>query len=208
MASLAICVASNRDHAPDFTSCLAFLSTQLSVRPIFDSVTLKVAKNCSLLPVARQGFIDECLEEKFSHMLMLDDDMVFPPTLAHQLYAKGKRCIGVNSLRKNPDCLHYTAKGLDGEWVESKGKTGLQQVRAVGLALFMLDLDAMKNVPKPHFEVRWNEDTQVYSGEDMYFCRKLRSAGEKIFIDHDLSNQCGHVGSLVYTFDFYDRFKA
>jgi hypothetical protein len=207
MASLAICVTSNRDHVPDFTSCLAYMSSYLAVRPIFDSVTLKIAKNQSLLPVARQSFIDECMAEKFSHMLCLDDDMVFPPTLAHQLYAKGKRCIGVNSLRKNPDALHYTAKGLDGEWVQSKGKEGLQEVECVGLALFMLDLDAMKNVPKPHFEVRWNDEKQIYSGEDMYFCRKLREAGEKIFIDHDLSNQCGHVGQLVYTFDFYDRFK-
>lgn len=208
MASLAICVTSNRDHVPDFTSCLAYLSAHLAVKPVFDTVTLKVAKNQSLLSVARQSMIDECMDEKFSHMLMIDDDMVFPPTLAHQLYAKGKRCIGVNSLRKNPDYLHYTARGLDGEWVESKGKEGLHQVEAVGLALFMLDLDVMKKIPRPHFEVRWNEEKQIYSGEDMYFCRKLNEAGEKIFIDHDLSNQCGHVGQLVYTFDFYDRFKT
>lgn len=207
MASLAICVISNRDHAPDFTRCLAHLSAYLAVRHVFDRVDLKVSKNCSLLSVARQGMIDECMAEKFSHMLMIDDDMVFPPDLAHQLYGKGKRCIGVNSLRKNPDFLHYTAKGLDGSWVASKGRSGLEQVSTVGLALFMLDLDAVQKIPRPHFEVRWDDDTQVYSGEDMYFCRKLTAAGEKIFIDHDLSNQCGHVGSLIYTFDFYDRFR-
>jgi hypothetical protein len=208
MASLAICVISNRDHVPDFTRCLAHMSAHLAIKPIFDRVDLKVAKNCSLLSVARQEMLDECMSEKFSHMLMLDDDMVFPPDLAHQLYGKGKRCIGVNSLRKNPDELHYTARGLDGEWVASKGRRGLQQVETVGMALFLLDLDAMRNIPKPHFEVRWNDEKQVYTGEDMYFCRKLTGAGEKIFIDHDLSNQCGHVGSLVYTFDFYDRFKS
>lgn len=206
MKSLAICVISNRDHVPDFTRCLAHLCTYLAVNPLANSLDLKIAKNCSLLSVARQSMIDECRAEQYSHMLMLDDDMVFPPTLVHQLAAHKKRCIGVNSLRKNPDYLHYTAKGLDGEWVASKGKTGLQEIATVGLAMFLLDLDVMRKVPKPHFEIRWNDEQQIYSGEDMYFCRKLTGAGEKIYIDHGLSNQCGHVGSLVYTFDFYDRF--
>lgn len=207
MASLAICVVSNRDHAPDFTRCLAHMVAHLAGNNPFDKVDLKVSKNCSLLSVARQGMLDTCVAEKFSHMLMIDDDMVFPPTLANELYGKGKRCIGVNSLRKNPDYLHYTAKGLDGKWVASKTASGLEEVEAVGLALFMLDLDAVKKTERPHFEVRWNAEKQVYSGEDMTFCRMLRAAGERIFIDHDLSNRCGHVGQLVYTFDFYDRFK-
>lgn len=206
MKSLAICVISNRDHVPDFTRCLAHLSAYLAVNPLAEAVDLKVAKNCSLLSVARQSMIDECIAEHHSHMLMLDDDMVFPPYLANKLAVHKKRCIGVNSLRKNPDALNYTARGLNGEWVASKGKTGIQEVAAVGLAMFLLDLDAMRKIPKPHFEVRWNEEKQIYSGEDMYFCRKLTGAGEKIWIDHELSNQCGHVGQLVYTFDFYDRF--
>lgn len=207
MKSLAICVISNRDHAPDFTRCLAHLCTYMAVNPISERLDLKISKNCSLLSVARQHMLDECRAEGFSHMLMLDDDMVFPPYLAHQLASHKKRCIGVNSLRKNPDYLHYTAKTVEGAWLESKGKTGLAEVGTVGLAMFLLDLDAVRKIPKPHFEVRWNEAGQFYSGEDMYFCRKLTGAGEKIWIDHDLSNQCGHVGSLVYTFDFYDRFK-
>ena len=208
MKSLAICVISNRDHVPDFTRCLAHLSAYLAVNPLAEAVDLKVAKNCSLLSVARQSMIDECMSEHHSHMLMLDDDMVFPPYLAHKLAAHNKRCIGVNSLRKNPDYLHYTAKGLDGNWVASKGKSGIGQVAAVGLAMFLLDLDVMRKIPKPHFEIRWNDENQTYSGEDMYFCRKLTGAGEKIWIDHELSNQCGHVGQLVYTFDFYDRFAV
>lgn len=208
MKSLAICVISNRDHVPDFTRCLAHLSAYLAVSPLSDNVDLKISKNCSLLSVARQGMIDECLKEHHSHAMFLDDDMVFPPFIVHQLSSHKKRCIGVNSLRKNPDALHYTARGLDGEWVASKGKSGIEEVAAVGLAMFLLDLDAMRKIPKPHFEVRWNDEKQIYSGEDMYFCRKLNGAGEKIYIDHDLSNQCGHVGQLVYTFDFYDRFKA
>lgn len=208
MKDLAICVVSNRDHSPDFTRCLAHLVAHLVANPCCENIDLKIAKNCSLLSVARQGMIDECRDQGHSHMLMLDDDMVFPPYLANKLAAHKKRCIGVNSLRKNPDALNYTARGLNGEWVASKGKTGIQEVSAVGLAMFLLDLDAMRKIPKPHFEVRWNEEKQIYSGEDMYFCRKLTGAGEKIWIDHELSNQCGHVGQLVYTFDFYDRFAV
>lgn len=207
MKSLAICVVSNRDQPPDFSACLASLVSYFANNPIAEQLELKAAKNQSLLSVARQAMLDECMSQHFSHMLWLDDDMAFPPDLIHQLAAHKKRCVGVNSLRKNPDELFYTAKGLDGEWVASKGKTGLEEVSTVGLAVFLLDLDAMRKIPKPHFEVRWNEEKQTYSGEDMYFCRKLTGAGEKIYIDHGLANRCGHVGQVVYTYSFYDRFK-
>jgi len=208
MKSLAVCVISNRDHVPDFSACLASLVSHFCNNPIAERFELKAAKNQSLLPVARQAMLDECMSQHFSHMLWLDDDMVFPPYLAHALAAHKKRCIGVNSLRKNPDELFYTAKGIDGKWVESKGKTGVEEVSTVGLAMFLLDLDAVRKVPKPHFEVRWNDEGGFYSGEDMYFCRKLTGAGEKVWIDHGLSNQCGHVGQLVYNYSFYDRFNG
>lgn len=204
---LAVAVVSNRDHAPDFTRCLCGLIARLCTEPIAEALELKISKNCSLLSVARQSMFDECIREGFTHILMLDDDMVFPSDLAHRLAAHGKRAIGVNSLRKNPNELSYTARGLDGKWIESKGKNWIEQVAAVGLAMFLLDLDVVKKIPKPHFEVRWNKEAEIYGGEDMYFCRKLAAAKEPVFIDHALSNECGHVGSLVYTFDFYDRFK-
>jgi hypothetical protein len=204
---LAICVVSNRDHAPDFTKSMMGMLARLASVPVCESVAAKIAKNCSLLPDARQRILDECLADGFTHALLLDDDMVFPSDLAHRLIAAQKDCVAVNSLRKNPDYLHYTARDMEGNWLASKGRTGLQEVESVGLALFFMRLSVLKSVPKPHFEVRWNENTQSYTGEDIYFLRKLRAAGHKVYVDHDLSNECGHVGSLIYTFDFYDRFK-
>ncbi|MFA7238429.1 MAG: hypothetical protein WC058_16355 [Phycisphaeraceae bacterium] len=204
---LAVCVISNRDHAPDFTKSMMGLLAHLASNPFCDSVGAKIAKNCSLLPDSRQRMLDECLADGFTHALLLDDDMVFPSDLCHRLFASQKDLIGVNSLRKNPDYLHYTARDLEGRWLASRGRTGLQEVESVGLAIFLIKLSVLKSVPKPHFEVRWNENTQSYTGEDIYFIRKLRAAGHKVYINHDLSNECGHVGSLIYTFDFYDRFK-
>lgn len=204
---LAICVISNRDHAPDFTKSMMGLLAALASKPVCSSVGAKIAKNCSLLPDSRQRMFDECLADGFTHALLLDDDMVFPSDLCHRLIAAQKDLIGVNSLRKNPECLHYTARDLDGKWLASKGRTGLQEVESVGLAMFFLRLAVLKTVPKPHFEVRWNEELGCHTGEDVYFLRKMRAAGHQVFIDHDLSNECGHVGSLIYTFDFYDRLK-
>jgi hypothetical protein len=36
-------------------------------------------------------------------------------------------------------------------------------------------------------------------GEDFYFFRSLRAAGFKIYVDHDLSAEVGHVGQRIYT---------
>lgn len=204
---LIIAVVSNRDHCADFTKCLASLVAYLAEFPIFEEVDLKIAKNCSSLSNSRQSMLDECIRSGASHILWLDDDMVFPADLCHCLFSHNKRLIGCNSLVKNPDYLHYTAKGVDGGVLASKGKTGIEEVESVGLALFLMETDVIRKNPKPHFEVVWNAEKQSYTGEDVYFCRKLRKSGEKIFIDHAASNLCGHVGSLVYTFSFYDRFR-
>lgn len=204
---LAVAVVSNRDHCPDFSKCLAALIARLASQPLFNGVTLKMHQNVSLLSVGRQDIIDQCREEKFSHVLMLDDDMVFPPSICHELMAHKKRAIGVNSMRKNIDVLWPTAKGLDGKWLHSKGKTGIEEVESVGLALFLLELDVLRKVPKPHFPVMWNEEKETYTGEDHHFIRKIRAAGEKVYVDHGLANRCGHVGKIIYTYDLYDKLK-
>jgi hypothetical protein len=84
--------------------------------------------------------------------------------------------------------------------VSSIGKTGLQEVGWVGLGCCLLKLtDAVRAIKRPHFEVVWLEDTQSYLGEDYMFSEKLRHAGIKLWIDHDVSQQIGHVGDFKYT---------
>ena len=110
-------------------------------------------------------------------------------------------------LTLDPNQLTYTAVGLDGIVVQSKGKKGLEQIARVGTAVMLIDLDAIKRIPFPLFELKWNRDKQRITGEDYHFCDLLRENGVDIFIDHGVSNCIGHIGNYVYMFDSYTAAK-
>ena len=40
----------------------------------------------------------------------------------------------------------------------------------------------------------------------MYFCRLLQKAGVPIYVDHDLSKECGHLGSFDFRLDHAQLF--
>jgi len=71
--------------------------------------------------------------------------------------------------------------------------------------MILLDLNAIKSIKPPHFEIIWDEKTQEYLGEDHYFCAKLRSNGIKIYVDHDASQTVGHIGDYTYTLNSYSK---
>jgi hypothetical protein len=35
-------------------------------------------------------------------------------------------------------------------------------------------------------------------GEDVFFCKKARELGHKIYIDHDVSHEIGHIGTFEF----------
>lgn len=203
---LHIAIPSNRDHSPHFVLHLIALNQRLTRHGAgvegFDFKT-KFKIGCSNLPQARQDFLDEAREEGATHLLFLDDDMTFPITMVETFLSRGVPVIGANCCRKSTDALYYTGVGFDGNPVESKGKAGIAEVAQVGTGILMIDMKAIDDVEPPHFSVPWLPDRQRYCSEDLFFCHRLREAGVKIYVDHDVSNEVGHVGPHVFRFDSY-----
>ncbi len=123
--------------------------------------------------------------------------MQFPENLLDYI-AFNDEAIGVNCRRKDEYQYLTTAISLGQEMIESKGKTGLQEVLSVGLGIFCIDLNLIKSLDKPHFAIPFREETNYPDGEDKYFMNKLRSIGVKIKISHDASNLVGHCGEHIY----------
>lgn len=201
MPSLKLCICSNRHHPPQFTACLTLLGIQLARDPeTFPRIGLFLQPMASNLPFGRQNAVAQCQADGYTHMLFLDDDMTFPADAAHRLFAHGKRIVGVNYRKKQED-YHYVTKDLEDRELCSRSLTGVQDVSRIGLGLALIDMDVFRSVPMPHFEIPWKHDVEGggYTSEDIYFCNKLRAAGEQIWVDHDLSKQCGHIGDHVYS---------
>lgn len=167
------------------------------------SYTVNRASNISLLSKGRQDAITHALKQGCTHMLFLDDDMIFPENSLEILLSRKSQAIGVNYVRKNTTELLHVSADLNGQMVYSKGKSGIEEVGHVGMGIFLLDLAIIKSVPAPHFEVLWNTNISDYDSEDTYFCEKLRKHGVKIHVDHDLSQKVGHIGDYAYTLNSF-----
>jgi hypothetical protein len=89
------------------------------------------------------------------------------------------------------------------EWVpvSSKGKTGLERVTSIGCGVMLVKRHVFEKIERPWF---WFENLKNHKllGEDVYFCVKAHDFGFETWVDHDLSNEIGHVGS--YTYGWHD----
>lgn len=196
-----VAIPSNRDHSPHFVGCLVSLvqyvaQNGIALRP--DSkVKVRIKTNCSNIATARNDLVQEAIDGGHSHLLFLDDDMVFPYDLLDSLCKYDAPVVAANCCQKKLP-LTFTAVGLDGKRVDSTGKTGYEQVMRVGAAIMLIDINTIKNLPAPLFNFEWNADAGKLIGEDYYFCRLLSRAGVPIIIDHDASQHIGHIGAYSY----------
>jgi len=159
---------------------------------------------------ARQELAERAFQRDVSHILWLDSDMRFPKDTLLRLLAHDLPIVGVN----------YSTRGVPAEFVAIKrtsvdhddggarlktldSSAGLEEVEALGFGCVLMRTDILANIGEPPwFFFEWLPNTahrQV--GEDVYFCRKARKAGWKIYVDHDLSKEVRHVGSFEYRLD-------
>lgn len=157
----------------------------------------------------RQELIDKALETGVTHILWLDTDMRFPPDSLVRLMNHNLPMVGINYLKRRlpPEFVAIKALGWnEGErserLVTDEDATGLEEVDAVGFGMVMMQTAALADMPdpkeEPWFWFKWIPEKQMQVGEDVQFCRLFRESGQKIYVDHDLSKECGHIG--LHTF--------
>lgn len=91
--------------------------------------------------------------------------------------------------------------GLDGEIIDSTGKSGSEEIGWMGGGMFLADIQAIKHIPAPHFEVVWCPERQDYYDQDNYFSAKLRENNIPILLDHTLSQSIVHVGDYPFAWE-------
>jgi hypothetical protein len=151
----------------------------------------------SMLVQSRHNLVVKALQHKATHMLFIDSDMVFPPDTLERLLARKKGVIAVNATTRTFPVKHI-AHDKDGKVVDSRGKTGVEAVQHVGLAVALVETSVLQGLTPPLFLMDWIPNVRGYCGEDVYFCAITAEKGHEIFIDHDLSHEVGHVGDFIY----------
>ena len=162
------------------------------------AATLAAVPVCTLAMVigtfvhqARETLLHDVVELwGATHVLWLDADMTFPPDAALRLLSHDRDVVAANYMTRTAHPKPTASR--DGRPVSSHGVTGLEAVDHVGMGVFLMRSSVVQNIPRPRFWYSTLTET-----EDVYFCRRLNEAGHPICVDHDLSNEVGHVGAVL-----------
>jgi hypothetical protein len=199
---LFISVPSCREPKAGFNASFLSLSAHLLQRGIeghnLVGIYPEIAAQASCLSQSRQAALSKAIKDGFTHWLSLDDDMMFPSNIIDLMLKHDAALVTANYRRKNFNKVMGVCMGLDGKIIDSTGKTGTEIIGWMGGGMFLADIEKIKHIPAPHFEVVWCPERDDYYDQDNYFSAKLRQNGIDILLDHDLSQFISHIGDYPY----------
>lgn len=166
----------------------------------------------TLIFTQREKLAEEALEWGADAILYIDSDMRFPADSLNVLLSREVPIIGVNATTRRepvvPTAMNLHLDKMKDEgmvrqvWskIESRGKSGIEQVTAVGFGVTLIRREVFEKIPKPWFDVIWTDHGNVI-GEDVAFCVKAMEQNIPVFVDHDLSMHIGHIGTKTFGWD-------
>lgn len=172
-------------------------------------ITAITTKKGSMVNQARCSLVEDAKQTGATHLLFLDSDHVFPRNTLERLVASGKDIIGVHCVTKRPP-IRSNCEDMKGKRLTRPG-AGVEEVSRLGTGIMLVNLDVFKNMKLPYFEFKFdkggmfNSNTPHWIGEDYYFCEAARHKGFKIYVDHDLSKECYHIGTAMFGMEELER---
>lgn len=198
-----VCVPSLGSWTAPTARAMALMFAHAAANRYIEAATQRLSiltAESSMLSSSRQNLVKKAMQSSATHLLFLDSDMYFPPWTLQKLLEAKRSIVAANCTTRVepvvPTAFDFTMKRVD-----SRGKTGLQQVQQVGMAVMLIKREVFEKTRPPHFLMDWIPERMDYCGEDIYFTQLAQAAGFKLWIDHDLSQQIQHVGTRSYGFD-------
>jgi hypothetical protein len=206
MQSVVIAIPKGRDYRDGFIksllalllyekgSLLYSISISMAEKPISKGVN-KYAD----IADKRTKLVNDAVAGGFTHLLFLDDDMMFPPnTLRRLMSHKAPFVSGLGFMRKKPfyPTIFKVFTTRKGNLITEKHDFILEYpdtpfvVDGVGLFCGLIDLSIIPKLRTPLFETKGiTSDSNI--GEDLSFTRKLWEKGYKVLIDPSIKT--GHI---------------
>lgn len=194
-----VAVPSCRDWKAEFGTSMISLTSHLTGKIYKGEIGAFIIRCqlASLLSLGREMLLAQAIEEDYTHILWIDDDTRFPHSVIDTMLSRDVDFLAANMCRKKLPCSPI-ANGFDFKAIDSRGKTGIEEVWRAGLGLCLMKVSCVKEIPAPRFEVLWLEQAKTYLGEDCYLCEQLKEKGVKLHIDHEVSQLVGHIGDYAY----------
>jgi hypothetical protein len=195
---LAVCVPSHGGWRAGFGQSLANLAAHFTASR-FAGGRKQIEIFCvsgSILPDVRHRLAAQALKWSATHLLWLDSDMMFPRDAANRLLAHGLPVVAGNYVRRTHPHLPTAFDGAPRATMPND--RGLCEVDHMGMGLMLTDMRVYDILELPYFHFDASENGLGLTGEDVWFCHRLRERGIKLFIDHDLSQHIHHIGETAF----------
>lgn len=180
-------------HA-EFVKCLSALLIHLTRAGINYDLDIQ---NGTLVYIARDKIASRAINQDYTHVLWLDADMIFQPTLLDDLMDCRKDFVtGVAHSRRPPfvSCLFRRIDDLNHleRWECERYPAEAFRVAGCGFACVLISTEILRAVQMQYKtcflpELQW--------GEDLTFCRRARAMGFEIYAEPCV--RLGHIGHEV-----------
>lgn len=160
----------------------------------------------TLIFTQREKLAQNAIDEGAEAILWIDSDMRFPANTLEVMLSRNVPILGVNATTRRAPIiptamkLHMNGESAKFEKVESRGKSGIEKVTAVGFGVTLVRTEVFKSLDAPWFNIIWKDDGDII-GEDVHFCVKALDYGIDTYVDHDLSPLIKHIGTKEYGWD-------
>lgn len=199
MKRLAICLPQTETVRMEYARSLATMMLHLGNVEIPDLRNVDIfGGTSSIVPMVRQTIADRAIARHATHLLWIDADHSFPGDTAHRLLAHERPYVGINATTRQYPVQATAMKRRDERLRTTQHSKGLERVYRVGLGIALIEARVFLAVPRPWFMVEYidDEDGTRFRGEDIYFCEKAKAAGFQPMVDHDLTKETAHIGSV------------
>lgn len=151
----------------------------------------------SVLHSNREEIIMRAIEMNCTHVLFVDDDMIFEKDAVVRLVERDKDIVGVHyNCRKFPLTTTVHMDKKQKEKINWEKPEGFMSCEAVGTGFMLINLKVFKKLQHPWFFWKSNEKGEVVEGEDYWFCRIAREAGFEVWVD--LNIPIKHIGEYIF----------
>ena len=204
MKKISIAIPTNRGINPKTFQCLL----ELIAHGGYDFHII-VAEEGYTIAENRNYIAVQALNNKSDYLLMIDDDMTFPPDTLDTLVANKKDICGVayHSRGSNRRMKCVDTEIMSIAEVERKKYINLEtnkdlkykktfECYATGTGIILIKCDIFLKIPRPWFEFEWYSTGQCKEGEDWVFCIKAKKQDIKTFADPTI--KVGHLGEKIY----------
>lgn len=206
MISLSVCTPTSgllrAEYALSLAQfCMTFMTEPVASDEPRQHIVLRQYQSSSISN-GREYLVRTSLDEGATHILFIDDDMSFAPTVPMLLLRRNLPLVACN-YRIRFEGMPFSAFAPDFQTrIETRSDSPeLESAGASGFGMCLIAREVFEAVPQPWFPIEWNPDAGTYTTEDTPFFWKARQAGYPLAIDQAASRLIGHHGSFCYRWD-------